>query len=106
MFLSYQYDACSGTYLGWFYIWVVVYLALDLVNEVGNNGAPLTRCSLLGHARILQRSRVSSRLKHALGRLYFRHRSLLVHDHIYCYINRRLEKESIIDKRNRSRQTT
>jgi hypothetical protein len=66
----------------------IIYLALDLVNDVGSNNAPLARCSLLGHTCSLHRFRVSNRLKHALDRF-----TNFVVDHFQCMItDSRLER--------------
>jgi hypothetical protein len=58
----------------------IIYLALDLVNDVGSNNAPLACCSLLSHTCSLHRFRVSNRPKHALDRFTF------IVDHFQCMI--------------------
>jgi hypothetical protein len=55
-------------------------MALDLVNNVVNNGCSLACHSLLGHALSLHCSRVNNRLMHALDRFIF------VVDHFQCMI--------------------
>lgn len=53
--------------MGCSYRWFNVYLALDLINNVGNWWVSAHLCAI-GHARSLRRSRVNNWLKHTLRR--------------------------------------
>jgi hypothetical protein len=68
MFLCSQHNTYCRLDLGSSYRWFTIYLALDLINNVGNNGGLLAHCCAFGHARSLYHSKVHNRLKHALDK--------------------------------------